>query len=65
MLGYGIYRRALEDAFIWKHIKQELYQERSETAKTDSAINAASRQRRTKRNRHGFFFMDVATAPRY
>ena len=61
MLGYGIYRRALEDSFHLEHIKQELYQERSETAKTDSAINAASRQK-TDKEGTDTGFMDVAAA---
>lgn len=30
MLGYGVYRRALEDSFHLEHIKRELYQEREE-----------------------------------
>ena len=61
MLGYGIYRRALEDSFHLEHIKQELYQERSETAKTDSAKNAASRQK-TDKEGPDTGFMDVAAA---
>ena len=31
MLGYGIYRRALEDCFHLENIKQELYKERQKT----------------------------------
>ena len=30
MLGYAVYRRALEDSFHLEHIKRELYQEREE-----------------------------------
>ena len=61
MLGDSVYRRALEDSFHLEHIKQELYQERSETAKTDSAINAASRQK-TDKEGTDTGFMDVAAA---
>ena len=39
MLGYGIYRRALEDSFHLEYIKKELYQEREETGKTGSMLN--------------------------
>ena len=35
MLGYGIYRRALEDSFHLEYIKKELYQERNEIERTD------------------------------
>lgn len=35
MLGYGIYRRALEDSFHLEYIKKELYQERNEIEKAD------------------------------
>lgn len=35
MLGYGIYRRALEDSFHLEYIKKELYQERDEIERTD------------------------------
>lgn len=35
MLGYGIYRRALEDSFHLEHIKEELYRERGEGDKTE------------------------------
>ena len=34
MLGYGIYRRALEDSFHLEYIKKELYQDREEIEKT-------------------------------
>lgn len=34
MLGYGIYRRALEDSFHLEYIKNELYQDREEIEKT-------------------------------
>ena len=35
MLGYGIYRRALEDSFHLEYIKKELYQERTEEGKQE------------------------------
>lgn len=31
MLGYGVYRRALEDSFHLEHIKEELYREREDS----------------------------------
>jgi hypothetical protein len=33
MLGYGVYRRALEDSFHLEHIKEELYRAGSDTGK--------------------------------
>lgn len=39
MLGYGIYRRALEDSFHLEYIKKELYQEREESGKTDGSLS--------------------------
>lgn len=33
ILGYGVYRRALEDSFHLEHIKQELYQVREDKSK--------------------------------
>ena len=35
MLGYGIYRRALDDSFHLEYIKKELYQERTEEGKQE------------------------------
>lgn len=35
MLGYGIYRRALDDSFHLEYIKKELYQERTEEKPED------------------------------
>lgn len=35
MLGYGVYRRALEDGFHLEHIKEELFQERKEGEKKE------------------------------
>lgn len=65
MLGYGIYRRALEDSFHLEHIKQELYQERSETAKTDSANKCSFPAKDGQRgNRHGLYGC-CCCAPRY
>ena len=37
MLGYGIYRRALEDSFHLEHIKEELYRERREDSEAVAA----------------------------
>ena len=39
MLGYGIYRRALEDSFHLEYIKKELYQDREEIEKTAGPSN--------------------------
>ncbi|WP_373211932.1 DUF6382 domain-containing protein [Ruminococcus sp. 5_1_39BFAA] len=36
MLGYGVYRRALEDGFHLEHIKEELYRERGEAISTEA-----------------------------
>lgn len=40
MLGYGVYRRALEEDFHLEHIKEELYRERGEAA-ADFSIEKA------------------------
>lgn len=61
MLGYGIYRRALEDSFHLEHIKQELYQERSETVKTDSK-RIADPLRRGDKEMTDANFMDASAA---
>ena len=41
MLGYGIYRRALEDSFHLEYIKKELYQDREEIEKNSWFLNFA------------------------
>ena len=43
MLGYGIYRRALEDSFHLEHIKEELYRERREDSEAVAAAASAGK----------------------
>lgn len=38
MLGYGVYRRALEDCFHLEHIKEELYQEKGKEEVSDEDV---------------------------
>ena len=38
MLGYGVYRRALEDSFHLEHIKEELYQEKGREEMEDEEV---------------------------
>lgn len=62
MLGYGIYRRALEDSFHLEHIKQELYQERPDIAKTEPQSKAASPVKANNKEITEANFMDTSAA---
>lgn len=48
MLGYGIYRRALEDSFHLEHIKEELYRERREDSEAVAAAASAGMEKTKK-----------------